>query len=162
MQSLPDASKRLVYRCETPAGLGMYDAGGMSAFSSECPDRSYLKLHHPGPDRDGIPMHRVDDTFYFGFTSKAQLAAWLDCVPGRVAMAERREVFPAVYEIQETDVLPGSSQVVFKRARARRVEWLRPNTLGHLCAGNRNPAKAWGLLVGRPCWAVEKQIAVRL
>ena len=117
---------RLIYRIETPAGVGAYAARvDWYGHDSDGPG-PYDEVRHPTPREDSALGWRdmpydEQQKHHFGFASEDQMRAWFYRDEWMRAM-NAVGLQLTVWEVSVEDSSVGNSQAVFRRDRATLIE----------------------------------------
>lgn len=120
----------LVYRVETPKGVGAFACGATSWYDS-ARRVSHRPYDMPCPSDEAQMGYEAEwnkhtSNHVFGCVSLEQLLEWFPCEQGRAAMRDNERVVVAVYDAPSDDVVVGLKQCSFKRQThcgLRRTLW---------------------------------------
>lgn len=119
-----------VYRLETRHGQGVYSGTTVVRAQSKFHvDLYYDVERHPSPNNDArlsdvwrkLTMLGKDQSYYFGFSSKAQMRRWFFRADIRRFLAEQGIVMNK-YEVSKQAFHRGMNQAIFRKDQARLVE----------------------------------------
>jgi hypothetical protein len=119
-----------VYRLESLCGNGIFYSGIVGKAWAEWNSQEPDPYRHPNPWQDvpGWSLRDDREEFFCGFSSVEHLAQWFDSERLRVEMNKLGAVM-RVFEVDDSEVLHGTAQIMFRKSVAALVDTLPVPTL---------------------------------